>query len=161
MALTLVHDERCGNQSLLGGIDRQGQTCKSVGPQQGGRIVFSEDYQGDFALAAYRDPRLSVVQVDMSSIGQRGPCAFPSAQSPDRAAGCRATWYRRPRCPRSPLCPGPDGLPCWKSAAATLKVLIAGASLSRCLPPHLTRLPAPAMGGEIVTTPGISKTITF
>ena len=82
MALILVHDERCGNQSLLGGIDRQGQTCKSVGPKQGGGIIFSEDHQGDFALAAYRDPRLSVVQVDMSSIGQRGTLRLPLGSIP-------------------------------------------------------------------------------
>ena len=63
MALSLVQDERCGDQPLFGGIDRQGQACNGVGTQRGGSIIFPEDHQGDFALAAYRDPRLSVVQV--------------------------------------------------------------------------------------------------
>ena len=74
MALSLVQDESRGNQPLFGGIDRQGQTCNGVGPQQGGSIVFSEDHQGDFALAAYRDPRLSVVQVLPVASHRRRDC---------------------------------------------------------------------------------------
>ena len=83
----LVQDHVGGNQPLSLRVHRQRQTLQGVGPQQRRGIVFSKHYDGDYALALYRSPRLD------------SDVPFP-------AAGERAA---------SPLFPGPAGRPCWRS----------------------------------------------
>ena len=69
LGFSQVHDEMGGNQPLSFGVHHQGQTFLGVRPQQGRRVLLSEDHDGDDALPVYGGPRLPVLHPDAPPVG--------------------------------------------------------------------------------------------